>query len=102
MFTVTIRTPVTVGVSQREAAARSRDRAAACSELPGEQLVQPLVALLDAGLHAAGHERVAALEGVDQRRRDQSGAAVTEVLEHDLLQRDAVGHALEAERLDDQ
>ena len=68
----------------------------------GEQLVEALVALAHADLHAAGHEGVAALEGVDQRGRGQPGAAVAEVLEDELLQGDAVGHALEGEGLDDQ
>ena len=47
----------------------------------GEELVELLVALVDADLHAAGQEAVAALEGVDQGRRGEPGATVAEVLE---------------------
>jgi hypothetical protein len=68
----------------------------------GEDLVEALVALDDAGLHAAGDEGVPVGEGVHQRRRGQPGATVAEVLEHELLQGDAVRHALEGERLDDE
>src|SRR3954471_19319253 len=68
----------------------------------GEHLVEALVALADADLHPAGHEGVAALEGVHQRGRGQPRAAVAEVLENELLQRHAVGHALAGEALRDQ
>ena len=59
------------------------------------------VALVDAGLHAAGQPLVAALEAVDERLRVQPGAAVAEVLEPQRLERDAVGLTVEREGLHD-
>jgi hypothetical protein len=68
----------------------------------GEQFVEAVVSLADAVLHAAGEERVAAFERVDQRGRRQAGAAVAEVLEEEALQGYAVGLAFEGEGLDDE
>lgn len=42
------------------------------------------------------------LEAVDQRGRDEPGAATAQVLEGQTLERHALGHALEGERLHDQ
>src|SRR4051794_16977941 len=68
----------------------------------GEHLVEALVAPADADPHPAGHEGVAALEGVHQRGRGQPRAAVAEVLRNELRRRPAFGHALEGEGLHDQ
>src|SRR5918994_1161522 len=59
------------------------------------------VALLDAGLHAAGQPLVAALEAVDEGLGVQPGAAVAEVLEPERLEGDALRLAVEGEGLDD-
>src|SRR4029079_15536121 len=64
-----------------------------------EQLVELLVALDHAVLHAAGHEGVAVLEAVDQGDRDDPAAAAAEVLERGGLQRDAVREAFVGEGL---
>src|SRR2546421_10005801 len=70
------------------------------SELRDER-VELGVALVDAGLHAAGQPLVTSLEAVHQRLRVQPGAAVAEVLEPQRLEGDAVGLAVERERLHD-
>ena len=67
-----------------------------------EEGVEPLVAFDHAGLHAAGEERIARLERIDEGRRCQAGTPAAEILELALLQGDAVGHAFPGERLDDQ
>src|SRR6188472_703281 len=65
----------------------------------GDEGVEPLVALAEAGLHARGDHAVAGLDrgvgGVDAQAR----AAVAEVVERDALDRHDVGHALELEGL---
>ena len=66
-----------------------------------DQGVELGVALVDAGLHAAGQPLVAAFEAVDERLRVQPGAAVAEVLEPQRLERDVVGLTVERERLHD-
>src|SRR6266487_4742808 len=66
-----------------------------------EHPVQLGVTLVDANLHAAAQPRVAAFEAVDQRLRPQPGTAVTQILEPQRFQGDAVGIALEREGLHD-
>src|SRR3954467_8285978 len=73
-----------------------------CGSACGGGLVEALVPLDDAAFHAAGDERVPVGERVDQGCRGQPGAAVAEVLEHELLQGDLVREALEGEGLHDQ
>src|SRR5665811_1592817 len=51
----------------------------------GQQLVQALVALPDAGLHAAGDEGIAVGERVHQRGRRQPGPPPAEILQAQLL-----------------
>src|SRR3954452_19032674 len=67
----------------------------------GEELVELLVALVHAGLHAAAEPGVAILERVDQGGRDQSRPAVAEVVQLEALERDRVRHPLPGEGLDD-
>ena len=59
------------------------------------------VAVVHAGLHAAGQPAVARLEGVAQAHRVQPGAPVAEVLEDQRLEGHALGHALPGEGLHD-
>ena len=58
--------------------------------------------LVDTFLHATGEERVAVFEAVDERRGDEARTTVAEILEHQPLERDAVGYALPGEGLHDQ
>src|SRR5579864_3051647 len=67
----------------------------------GEHPVKLRVPIVDTGLHAAGQPCIAAFEAVDQRLGTQPRVAVAQVLEPQRLQRDAVGLALERERLHD-
>src|SRR5947207_7587503 len=66
-----------------------------------DQGVELGVALLDAGLHAAGQPLVAVFEAVHKRLGAQAGAAVAEVLELQRLESDAVGLTVEREGLHD-
>src|SRR3954452_17479036 len=72
--------------------------AVGCS-VAGENLVEPLVSLVDADVHAAGEKGVAALERVDQRGGGEPGATGSEVLQDELRQGDSLGEALEGEAL---
>jgi hypothetical protein len=67
-----------------------------------EEIVVSFVPFPDADIFAAGEESIAALEGVDQGRGGQPGSPVAQVLEHEALERNTVGEALECEGLDDQ
>ena len=58
-----------------ELASRDLNAADRAGSAVGQQLVEALVALDDAGLHAAGHEGVAVLEAVDERRGRRGGCA---------------------------
>src|SRR5688572_26227436 len=69
-----------VGGPRRVGGGRSESQGP-CSQ----QLVELLVALVHAGLHAAGEEHVAAFEAVDQREAVQLRAPVAEVLERHRL-----------------
>src|SRR5687768_16945427 len=59
-----------------------------CTAAGSEQLVQALVALADAVLHAARDHRVPGFERVHQRRCNEAGATVAEVFEHQALEGD--------------
>src|SRR3954451_5924409 len=65
-----------------------------------QQLVEALVGLLQAALHARGDHAVALLARVEDRRRDDA-RAVPEVLEGRGLDRHVAGHALPLEGLHD-
>ena len=69
--------------------------------LTGEQGVELLVARDHAGLHAAGHEGVASLDGVDHRQRAEPAPPTLERLEVEELQRHPVGEPLVGEGLHD-
>src|SRR5213593_3279195 len=94
--------PVESSMPQRRTRRVVRRRARGILGSAGQQLVEALIALADAVFHAAGEEGVAAFEAVDQRGRREPGAAVAEVFEHEPLEGDVVGEALEGEGLDDQ
>ena len=68
---------------------------------PGQHLVERGVALVDADLHAAGHHPGLRLHRLDDRQDLQPGAAVAEVVQHEGLEGDRLGHLLEAEGLHD-
>src|SRR2546423_13640769 len=72
-----------------------------CSSELGDEGVELGVALVDAGLHAACQPLIASLEAVHERLRVQPGAPVTEVLEPQRLEGDAVGLTVEGEGLHD-
>src|SRR5262245_39421898 len=87
--------------SRRRAPASAGARQAWSEALPREQLVELLVALADADVHAARHHAVPCLERVDQGRGRQARAPIAQVLELETLEGHAVGHALPREGLDD-
>src|SRR4051812_37484079 len=72
---------------------------AAGSAQTSEEVVELLVALHHAGLHAAGQDRVAVLDRLRHRAPGEAGAPVAEVLERQRLQRDLVRHPVEREGL---
>ena len=65
------------------------------------QSVDGVVAIVDANFHAAAQPSIAGLEGVAQAYPVQPGPAVSEILERQGLQGDAVGHLLPSEGLHD-
>ena len=64
-------------------------------------LVEGVVALVDADLHAAGHHPGLGLHRLDDRPDLQPGPPVAEVVQHQRVEADRLGHLVEAEGLDD-